>query len=261
MTSHNIHAFSRVGLMQPYFLPYLGYFSLIKHTDIWVVFDTPQFIKNGWIERNRILRPGDGWQYINVPLMKHPHTAPIKDVMIRDNEPWKARILAQIYHYKAFAPYYQKVREFLEESLASDAKTISLLDVHLLVQVCKYLGLPFKYMVYSQASLSIGAVADSDEWALEVTKALGGCEYINAPGGIGFYDNAKYERAGIKLTFLRSRLPAYKQRDDKFEGGLSIIDAMMFNEPNAIREMLDDVEFIPGGAANQVDRGGAGVSS
>ncbi len=256
MTSGNPEAFRRVGLMQPYFLPYLGYFSLIKHTDVWVVFDTPQFIKNGWIERNRILRPGDGWQYINVPLVKHPHTAPIKDVLIRDHEPWKARILAQIYHYKAFAPYYRIVREFLEDNLACGADTICSLDVHLMAEVCKYLGVPFRHLVYSQASLSIGAVADSDEWALEVTKALGGQEYINAPGGADFYDNAKYEKAGIKLTFLKPRLLPYQQRNNKFESGLSIIDVMMFNDPHAIRDMLDDVEFIPGGAADSVDVGG-----
>ena len=57
MTGSDFHSVTRVGSMQPYFLPYLGYFSLIKHADIWVVFDTPKFIRHGWIERNRILSP------------------------------------------------------------------------------------------------------------------------------------------------------------------------------------------------------------
>jgi hypothetical protein len=247
--------------MQPYFLPYLGYFSLIRHTDLWVVFDTPQFIKGGWIERNRILSPGDGWQYVSVPLIKHPHTTAIKDVLIRDNEPWKARILAQISHYKAFAPYYRIIREFLEDSFTFSTNTISSLNIHLMVQVCKYLGVPLKHLVLSQASLSIGVVADADEWGLAITKALGGQEYVNAPGGISFFDKAKYDRAGINLTFLSSRLRPYKQRNNKFESGLSIIDVMMFNEPSTIRDMLDDVEFTSGGAANSVDVGAAEVSS
>ena len=61
----------RLGIMQPYFLPYLGYISLIKHTDEFILFDSAQFIRHGWIERNRILKPGEGWQYIAVPLVKH----------------------------------------------------------------------------------------------------------------------------------------------------------------------------------------------
>jgi hypothetical protein len=242
--------------MQPYFLPYLGYFSLIKHTDLWVVFDTAQFIRHGWIERNRILKPGDGWQYIKVPLVKHARETPIKDVLIRDDEPWRTRILAQIDHYKASAPYSRDVREFLKDGLAFSANTISALNVHLLTRACEYLGVPFRYLLYSQSSLCVGAVTAPDEWALEITKALGAQEYINPPGGMSLFDNAKYERAGIKLSYLRPRLTPYKQRGEKFESGLSIIDAMMFNEPSTIRDMLDDVEFIPGGAANSFDVGG-----
>lgn len=189
-------------------------------------------------------------------MIKHSDATPIKDVLIRDNEPWRARILAQIQHYKAFAPYYRTVRKFLEDSLAVNTNSISSLNVHLMSQVCEYLGVTFNHIVFSQATLGIGGVAEADEWSLELTKALGGREYINPPGGISFYDNAKYERAGIKLTFLRSRLTPYKQKNDKFESGLSIIDAMMFNEPSAIREMLDEVEFIPGAASNLVGAGG-----
>ena len=61
----------KVAIMQPYFFPYLGYFSLIKHTDEFILFDPVQFIRHGWIERNRILKPENGWQYISVPLEKH----------------------------------------------------------------------------------------------------------------------------------------------------------------------------------------------
>jgi hypothetical protein len=104
-------------------------------------------------------------------------------------------------------------------------------------------------------------VATADEWALEITKALGAQEYINPPGGMSFFDNAKYERAGIKLTFLGSRLTPYKQRGGRFESGLSIIDVMMFNAPGTIRDMLDDIELIPGGAARPVGVGGVPVSS
>ena len=58
----------RLGMMQPYFFPYLGYYSLIAATDHWVVFDTAQYIRRGWVNRNRVLSTGsDGWKYAENP--------------------------------------------------------------------------------------------------------------------------------------------------------------------------------------------------
>ena len=90
----------KIGIMQPYFFPYLGYISLIKHTDEFLLFDPVQFIRHGWIERNRILKPGAGWQYISVPLKKHEQTALIQDVQIDNSQNWREKILAQLGHYK-----------------------------------------------------------------------------------------------------------------------------------------------------------------
>ena len=72
----------RLGIMQPYFFPYIGYMSLIKNTDLFILFDDVQFIRHGWIERNRILKPSGGWQYIAVPLEKHHRDTLIKEIRI-----------------------------------------------------------------------------------------------------------------------------------------------------------------------------------
>ena len=96
----------RLGIMQPYFMPYLGYFSLIKNTDEFILFDTVQFIRHGWIERNRILKPSGGWQYFQVPIIKeNGRETVIKNVRINNSENWKSKILAQLQHYKKKAPY------------------------------------------------------------------------------------------------------------------------------------------------------------
>ena len=78
-----------IAIHQPYFFPYLGYFGLIKNTDRWIVFDTPQFQKHGWIERNRIIKPVQGWQYISVPLIKHSQKTKIIDIKIKNDEDWR----------------------------------------------------------------------------------------------------------------------------------------------------------------------------
>lgn len=235
--------------MQPYFVPYLGYFGLIKHTDHWVVFDTPQFIRHGWIERNRTLKPGGGWQYVMVPLEKADRFTPIKDMKIRVAEDWGQKILAQLAHYRKRATYFDAVTELLAAEFKTTDDSIARLDVRLLKRVCEYLGLPFQYTMFSESGLAIGPVNAPDEWALEIAKALHASAYYNPPGGVGFFDPEKYHKAGIDLRFLNIRLRPYRQFSEPFEPGLSIIDVMMFNSPEEIRAMLDDVEFLPASGA------------
>ncbi len=98
----------RLGIMQPYFFPYIGYFDLIHQSDRWVVFDTVQFIRHGWVNRNRILHPYDGWQYIALPTRKHAQKTDIKDVLIADREQAFNKILGQLQHYKKKAPFLMR---------------------------------------------------------------------------------------------------------------------------------------------------------
>jgi hypothetical protein len=234
----------KLGIMQPYFLPHVGYFSLIKYTDEWVVFDTPQFIRHGWIERNRILRPREGWQYIKVPLEKHRRETPINQVRIRVGEPWRELIMAQIAHYKKIAPYYEEVITFLREALAYETSMISAMNVHLLKKVCSHLGIPFCFRVFSECNLELSPVKAPDEWALNISLALGAAEYVNPPGGDSFFDRKKYDQHNLHLTFLATNMRRYDQKRAVFEPQLSILDVMMFNSKSEILEMLDDISVF-----------------
>ena len=90
----------KIGIMQPYFFPYLGYFSLIKYVDLYILSNEVTYSHHGWISRNRILKPNEGWHYINVPLIKNKRPVQIKEVQINNSIDWKRKILAQLYHYK-----------------------------------------------------------------------------------------------------------------------------------------------------------------
>ena len=105
----------KLGVMQPYFFPYLGYFDLINISDQWIVFDTVQYMRQGWINRNRILHPKEGWQYIIVPRKKHRRQTAIKDVEVSADPEWRRRILAQIQHYQKGAPCYEETYQLVEE--------------------------------------------------------------------------------------------------------------------------------------------------
>jgi hypothetical protein len=235
----------KLGIMQPYFLPYLGYFSLIKHTDKFILFDSVQFIKHGWIERNRILKPQSGWQYIAVPLLKHSRDTKIKDIKIKNAPDWRNTIFSQLEHYKRRAPFYQDTIDILMDALYIDTESIVKLNEHILKVICHYIGIEFEVDIYSEMNLKIDEVNAPDEWALNICKALENVEeYWNPEGGLEFFDRKKYEKEGIKINFLKMNLLRYTQRRSEFEAGLSIIDVMMFNEPSKINKMLDDYDLL-----------------
>lgn len=226
--------------MQPYFLPYLGYFSLIKHTDRFILLDAVQYKRHGWIDRNRVLKQQEGWQYVSVPLIKDAGSRrPIQEMKVNHAQPWQRKILSQIEHYKAISPYYANVRAVLSEAFALGGTTISDVNQAALESVCRYLGLECNFLVFSRMDLSIEQPREPDDWALNICRSIGGVdEYWNPPGGATFFSRAKYDEAGIKLQFLTSDLPQYDQKR-AFEPGLSIIDVLMFNSVDETRRMLD----------------------
>ncbi len=235
----------KVALMQPYFFPYIGYWSLIKHTDKFILFDNVQYIRRGWIDRNRILKPNDGVQYVKVPLIKHSQSIKINEIKINYMEDWKVKILRQLEHYKKKAPYYKETMSVIESALSIDTESIVKLNENIIVQVCKYLNVNVNLSTFSQMSLEIDDVKSSDEWALNICKAMGNVdEYWNPEGGISFYEKSKYTKAGINIKFLKVNLDKYEQGRDSFEPGLSIIDVMMFNSVEDINIMLDNFQLL-----------------
>lgn len=236
----------KLGIMQPYFFPYLGYISLIKHTDAFVLFDPVQYIRHGWIERNRILKQNDGWQYIAVPLVKHGMETKIRDIKLDNSQNWQDKILSQLTHYKRKSPFYKETIEVIKKGISKPVTSISELNFNTLKVVCSYLNIGFNCSIFTEMNLDIGEVNAPDEWALRISQLLGATEYWNPPGGQSFFDAEKYRQGGVKLFFHEINLNFYSQRRgvENFIPGLSIIDVMMFNSPERINEMLDDFTLI-----------------
>jgi len=229
----------RLGIMQPYFFPYLGYFDVINCVDKWIVFDTAQYIRHGWINRNRILHPKEGWQYIIVPLKKHSRETAIKDVRIANDQRWKERIVGQLQHYRKKAPYFTETMSLVEDCLSLEEDSISRLNVFILDKVCAYLGIHFDYSFFSEMSLELGPVEGPGDWALRISEAMGAKEYVNPPGA-NFFDERKFRNAGIRLTIRKLPPFEYSCRGYEFIPNLSIIDVLMWNEPEKIKSYLDE---------------------
>ena len=235
----------RLAIMQPYFFPYIGYFSLIRNTDQFILLDTIQFIRHGWIERNRILNQQEGWIYFKVPIIKeNGRSTLINEIRIDNNQNWKQKIIAQMQSYKKIAPYYNKVMEMLNELFSHEFNDMVSLNKASLEKVFNYLRLDIHVQVFSEMNLNIEQPKEPDEWALNICKAIGGVnEYWNPPGGQTFFDRQKYLKAGIDIKFMTQIIAPYSQHRPTFEPRLSIIDIMMFNDIDVIYKMMENYEL------------------
>ncbi len=229
----------RLGFMQPYFFPYIGYFDLINCSDRWIVFDTVQFIKQGWINRNRILHPKTGWQYITIPIKNGPHNVPILEVETKNPAEWRSLITGQLEHYRKRAPHYDETINLVKNCLGIEENNLSKLNVHILDTVCHYLDITFNYSIFSQMNLSLKNIEESGDWALRLCETLGAKEYINPPNGINLYDPERFNSCGIKLIIQEQADFVYSCKGYAFEPNLSIIDALMWNTKEEIKDYLN----------------------
>ena len=237
--------------MQPYFFPYLGYFSLIKHCDHWISYDTVQYITQGWVNRNRILHPNRlESMYIFIPLKKHHHIANINEVLIDNSQPYIERIVGQLTaSYKRRSQYFSRVIEIVEYCLSTEQNKLSKLNEICIKKVCNYLGIDTDIQIHSETELGEGSLQKPDDFTIMISKALKCDSYINAIGGVHLFDNRKFEVANIDLKFLKQLFTPYEQGNQVFLEKLSIIDVMMFNDPNQIRNMLDHCQLVSAGEA------------
>lgn len=229
-----------LGIMQPYFFPYLGYFDLINYTDEWIVFDTAQYIRHGWVNRNRILHPNEGWMYVTVPVKQHAQEAAISEIQIANGQDWRRSMLGKLAHYKNRAPWAGQTMSLIKDCLALETSSLCELNVYALDRVCHRLGISFRYSLFSEMELDLGPVADPGDWALRISEAVGAEEYVNPPGGVDLFDEEAFAESGIQLTIRN--LPTFEYDCGEYDWipDLSIIDVLMWNDPEEIRAYLDE---------------------
>ncbi len=229
-----------LGVMQPYFYPYLGYFELISRTDKWVVFDIVQYNPKSWMSRNRILHPSKGWQYINVPVQKKERGTLLKETVVIDPPGALSRILSQLDHYKKKAPHYLEVIELIKRGF-EEARSRKLVDINVstLSVICEYLEIQFNWTLCSEMELNFDNIDRAGHWALEISEQLGATEYLNLPGGRELFNPDLWRHRGIKLHILDPISFEYSCMPYNFEQNLSVIDLLMWNTPEKIREVIE----------------------
>ena len=225
--------------MQPYFFPYIGYFQLINAVDKFVFYDDVSFIKNGWINRNRILINGRP-HFFTVHLKDASHYKLINETEFTDNRQKLLKTLELAYKK---APCFNSVMPFLTDCLNVKTNRISELAQYSVVRTCEYLGIEkdFEQSSRSYAYMKNLERAERLQQICLINKAE---TYYNLGGGQAIYNKEDFLKKQISLVFIESNKIDYKQFNNEFVPTLSIIDLLMFVDKERVKELLNNYTLI-----------------
>ena len=231
----------KIGIMQPYFFPYIGYFQLLNMVDKYLVFDDGQYAKNKWAYRNQILINGAP-SYFRVTLLKANPAQKFNEIRISNDIKEKSRKIRTLDLAYRKAPHYSEVMPILEQFLTADYDNLSEYNVASNRLVCNYLGIKTEILLSS--ALNTDKSLKKQYSIFDECRTLGCNEYINSIGGMELYDFEEFRENGIELAFLKTDDITYPQFGGEFVPNLSIIDVMMFNSVPEIQDMLNRYTLI-----------------
>jgi hypothetical protein len=229
----------KLGIMQPYFLPYIGYFQLIATVDKFVVYDNIQYTKKGWINRNRMLQHGSVNMF-SISLAKGSDTL---DVVERDiaHDFDREKLLRKFSGSYSKAPYYKDVLRLAEEIFLFEDRNLFNYISHSITLICKFMDIDTEIITSSDipADLSLS----SQDRVLSICKAMGAETYINPLGGRELYSKQAFSEMGLQLKFMKIRSVEYKQFDEAFVPMLSVLDVLVFNSKDETKRILEQFEL------------------
>jgi len=227
----------KVGIMQPYFLPYIGYFQLIQSVDRFVIYDNIQFAKKGWINRNRILVNGKD-EFITIPLKKDSDYLDIDKRYLADTfEPDSQKILRRIKESYRKAPHFDIVYSIIEDVINYKDRNLFFFLFNSVRSICAYLEINTEFIVSS--SVDIDHSLRAEEKVLAIAVKMNADTYVNPIGGLDLYSKDNFRTYNVDLKFIQSDSLVYRQFDNEFVPWLSILDVMMFNSNGEIKRMLN----------------------
>jgi len=227
-----------LAVMQPYLFPYIGYWQLIDAVDIFIIYDDVNFIKQGYINRNNILQKHKSHLF-TLELIGASPNKKINDIKIGGNSNKLLRTIKQNY---SKAPFYKDVSPVLEDILNNEEKELSKFLGFSLVKIAKYLNIDTKFLYSSD--IKNDKTFKAQDRLIEMSRILNATGYINSIGGIELYDKEVFSQNAINLSFLKTHEISYKQFNNEFVPNLSIVDILMFNSKDNIKNMLTQFELI-----------------
>lgn len=245
----------KLGIMQAYFFPYIGYFQLIDYVDTFIIYEHVSFRKKSWITRNRILDKGSNSPVvINVPIQKQSSTKSIKNSLIKTDSDWQNKILNLVYFNYKKAPYFDDIFLSLKNLITNSSESIHEFNSTVIIELCKLLGIDTKiicqndkYMSMEKKLLLLAEQNKAEVKAqriFEICKSEGMNSYVNPIGGTEIYDKEFFLKNDIKLNFLQTNDFNYPQFKGEFQPYLSIIDVLMHNGVEETKKFIKNYKVV-----------------
>lgn len=221
-----------LSVIQPSFLPWRGYFSIIAQSDCFVFYDDVQYDRHGWRNRNRI-KTSQGLQWISVPVESKDHfQRAIRDTKICDRSPWRRKILQSVRHAYSRSPFFDAYYAWLERRLLEPWDTISQLDIALTQDVCAFLNVKVQFACSSE--IPTAQNLDRVERLVALCRHFSCDRYLSGPSARDYLvDSDSFSRNGIVLEYARYSFQPYPQLFGEFLGEVSVIDTLFNLGPNA----------------------------
>lgn len=231
----------KLGVMQPYFAPYIGYWQLLNAVDTYILYDDVNFIKGGWINRNRIMVNGEV-KYFNVPMKGASPNKRINEISVNKDRTIIAKNLRVIDAAYKKSPYFEEVRSLIEEIFEIDEDNLAKFVTNSIRVFCNYMQISTKIVLSSDVDK---CKADTPEKQLiSLCKMFNADEYYNAIGGQDLYSFDHFKENDIRLCFLKSKEFSYNQLCNDFVPNLSVIDILMNNSIEQLHFFLDEYVLI-----------------
>lgn len=231
----------KIGVMQPYFMPYIGYWQLLAEVDRFVVFDDVNYIKKGWINRNRILLNGQEHTFV-LPLVKASQNKKINELMIFDGKNNKKLLYEKMTFAYKKSCNYEEVAELLKDIIEYEDDKLVNYITHSINRMCEYLGIKTDILISSD--LEKNTELKGQDKILEICKILDADYYINPIGGRELYNKNIFAENGVKLEFIQTECQEYAQNSKEFVAGLSIFDVICNNSRDIAKELLKQYRCV-----------------
>lgn len=232
----------KIAIMQPYFLPYLGYFQLINSVDRFIILDDVNYIKKGYINRNNLLLNNELLTF-TIPLAKASQNKFIDELSISSTFKIEKEKHLKMFEtaYKK-APYFENIIPVLEKIYYYEELKLSLFLTNSINLICKYLGINTE--IIRSSSIFDKKGLRGEERIIDISITNCADIYINAIGGKELYNEDTFKKNNLELFFLKGKEIEYNQFSNEFVPFLSIIDVLMFNDRNTCISFLNEYNLI-----------------
>lgn len=222
--------------MQPYFLPYIGYFQLLATVDKFIVYDNIKYTKKGWINRNRMLLNGADAMF-SLPLKKGSDSLDVVERELTADFD-RTKLLNQFKGAYSRAPHFELTYPVLEQIVRDEDANLFRYIHNSIVRLSEHLGIKTEIRISSE--IDIDHELKGQDKVLALCKAAGADTYINTIGGVELYAKDDFRIQGIDLQFIKVRPFEYAQFGAPFVPWLSIVDVLMFNPLDTVCACINE---------------------